>query len=141
MDIKAFRRDKDAMALIDGGAWVGDIPDFGTVELKVRGLKSKVVGELFARKERAAPREDRERDGKSLTRDAMKRISREVLHEAVLIDWRGLTDGGKPLPFDKNLAREWCINPEFEDFADAVAWAAGVVDAGNAEVAEAVAGN
>lgn len=141
MELNAIKRDVDALALIDDGAWVSDIPELGGVRLKVRGLQSKVVASTYARKERAAPKEDRERDGKTLTRDASLRISREVLHEAILLDWDGFTDGGKPVKYSAQLAAGLCTDPQYKAFADGVAWAAGVVDAGNADKTEEIAGN
>ncbi len=137
MDINDLKRNSAAAA---EGQWISDIPDLGDVRLRVRGLSSPKVIALRSRKERAVPRKERLRDG-SLAPEAAILISGEVLHEAVLLDWDGITSGGKPVKYDPKLAAEWCTNPDFSDFANAVAWAALVVDRGKAEETGDLAGN
>jgi hypothetical protein len=129
MDISNFKRDVVAS---EGGKWVGDIPGFGDVRLKVRGLGSKHYTEAVARLSRAAPPEDRLAD-RSLKPEATFRIMGQAMHEAILLDWDGLSDGGKALPFDKALALVWLTDPEFRPFLDAVTWAATVVENGRAD--------
>ncbi len=124
MDISAIKRDS---AKVEGGEWVGDIPGFGDVRLRVRGLDSTIVVATRSRKERRATRDERERDG-TLKPEVARRIFGEVLHEAVLLEWDGLTDAGKPVAFDADLAKEWLTNKDFTPFADAVVWAAGLLD-------------
>ncbi|WP_024586005.1 hypothetical protein [Aliihoeflea sp. 2WW] len=128
MDIASLKRDSSK---VEAGDWVSDIPGMGDVRLRVRGLSSPTVVALRSRKERKVTREDRERDG-SLKPEAAMRIFGEVLHEAVLFDWDGFTNGKQPLPFDANLAKEWLTNPDYVAFADAVVWAAQIVDKGRA---------
>lgn len=123
MEIQSLKKDSAAIA---EGQWVDGIPGMGELRLKVRGASANAVMEVRARKQRNAPSEDRAPDG-SLTVKGALRIETEVLHEAVLLDWDGLTDGGKPVKFDTALAKEWLTNPDFRDFADAVVWASGVV--------------
>lgn len=137
MDIKDIKKNA---AEITGGQWVGDIPDMGDLRLRVRGLSSPQVIAIRSRKERAVPRKERLRDG-SLRPETGLRISGEVLHEAVLLDWSGLTSDGKPVKYDAALAAEWCTNPDYQDFASAVAWSAMVVDRGDADRTEELAGN
>ncbi len=126
MDIQAIRKDS---ALITEGQWIDTIPNMGDLRLRVRGASSPRVVAVRARKQRAVPRNERLRDG-SLTVETTIRIETEVLHEAVLLDWDGLTDGGKPVKYDPALAEEWLTNPDFRDFADAVVWASQVADRG-----------
>lgn len=137
MDINDLKRDSAAAS---EGKWIADIPDLGNVRLRVRGLSSPKVIALRSRKERAVPRKERMRDG-SLTPETAIRIGGEVLHEAVLLDWDGLTSDGKPVKYDPKLAADWCTNPDFQDFSNAVAWAAMVVDRGAADMTEDLAGN
>lgn len=123
MDIQSIKKDSAAIA---EGQWVDSIPGMGDLRLKVRGSSANYVVAVRARKQRNAPNEDRAADG-SLSVDATLRIETEVLHEAVLLDWDGLTDGGQPVKYDASLAKDWLTNPDFRDFADAVVWASGVV--------------
>lgn len=137
MDISALKRDA---AAAEAGRWVDDIPGLEDARLRVRGLNSTGVVALRSRKERAVSKNGRNRDG-TLKPDVAMRILGEVLHEAVLLEWDRLTDNGKPLPFDSDLAKEWLSNPDYVSFADAVTYAAQVVDRGTADQAEDFAKN
>jgi hypothetical protein len=137
MDITSFKRDA---AGIDAGQWVGDIPNTGDLRLRVRGFTSPTVVAVRSRKERAVERKDRRRDG-GLKPEAAMRVLSETLCEVVLLDWDGITDGGKPVPYSKDLAKKWLSDPNMQPFADAVSWAAMVVDNGEAAKAEEIAGN
>lgn len=137
MEISSIKKDSSAIA---GGQWVNEIPGCGDLRLRVRGLTSPQVIALRSRLERQVPKDQRERDG-SLTVTANLRVFAEVLHKGVLLEWDGLTDGGKPVAYDAVLAEEWLTNPDYRSFADAVTWAASVVDNGNAESTEKLAGN
>lgn len=137
MDIQNLKRDTAAAT---EGQWVEDIPEMGDLRLKVRGENSPKVAALRARKLRAVAKDKRGRDGMPVFSEMM-RVTAEVLHEVILLDWDGLTNGGKPVKFDADLAREWLTNPDFQDFADAVAWASRVVANGDAERVEDIAGN
>ena len=137
MDINSLSVDIDA---IQEGQWVGDLPGMGDLRLRVRGFMSPKVQSLRARKLRALPKVDRERDGQPKFEAAL-RVTAEVLHEAVLLDWDGLSDGGKPVKYSPDLARQWITDPSFQRFADAVAMAAQIVDNGDAEAVEEMAGN
>lgn len=124
MDIRDLAIDPSR---IEGGEWIGDLPGMGHLRLKVRGLSSRKAQALRALKMRQLPRRDREPDG-SPKHDAAHRITLEVLLEAVLLDWDGLTDGGKPVKYSEKQAREWLFDPRFERFGDAVVQAASIVD-------------
>ncbi|MBB4000968.1 hypothetical protein [Aurantimonas endophytica] len=128
MDISSLKRDSKK---VEAGEWVGDIPGMEDVRLRVRGLSSPTVAALRSRKERKVSREGRERDGQLKT-DVALVIFGEILHEAVLLEWDGITSDGKPLPFDADIAKVWLTDPDFTPFADAVVWAAQVVDKGRA---------
>lgn len=137
MDIQSLKKDS---AVIAEGQWIGDIPNMGDLRLRVRGSSSPRVVAVRARKQRAVPRDERLRDG-SLTVEKTIQIETEVLHEAVLLDWDGLTDGGKPVKYDPSLAETWLTNPDFRDFADAVVWASAVADRGVADEKDKTAKN
>lgn len=137
MEINSIKRDS---AVIKAGTWVGDIPEMGDLRLRVRGLTSPQVVTLRSSLERKAPKSDRNRDG-SLKNDASIRIFSEVLYSAVLLEWEGITEDGKPVPYNADVAKEWLTNPDYRAFADAVTWAANAVDNGNAENVEELAKN
>lgn len=137
MDIQSIKKDSAAIA---EGQWVESIPGMGDLRLKVRGSSATHVMAVRSSKQRNAPNEDRAPDG-SLTVLANLRIETEVLHEAVLLDWDGLTDGGLPVKYDAALAKDWLTNPDFRDFADAVVWASGVVSRTTKAVKEKTAKN
>lgn len=137
MEISNFKRNAAAAA---EGRWVDDIPTAPGLHLRVRGLTSPAAIACRRKKERQVEKKDCERGG-GFKPDVEQRINREVLHEAVLLEWDGLTDNGKPIPYDLEFAGQLLLNPDFEEFAGAVAWAAGVVDRDNEEVAEEQAGN
>ncbi|KAA0970311.1 hypothetical protein FPY71_07240 [Aureimonas fodinaquatilis] len=131
MDLSSLQRDS---AKVEAGEWVGDIPGFGEARLRVRGLESTAFAATRARKERAVPRNQRERDG-TLKSDAARRIFGEALADVILLDWDGITEGGKTVPYDAERAALLLTNPDFSPFADAVVWAASFVD--RARVADA----
>lgn len=137
MDIKNLKRDLTAS---QEGQWVSDIPEMGQLRLKVRGDNGARVADVRQRKLRAVPRDKRDRSGNPVFSELL-RITAELLYEEILLDWDGLTDGGKPVKYDADLAKEWLTNPEYQDFAEAVAWASKVVANGNDRTAEQVEGN
>lgn len=137
MEINSLKRDS---AAVSAGQWVGDIPGLGDVWLRVRGLSSPVVVAVRSRKERVVPRDQRERDG-SLKPEVGLVVFGEVLHEAVLLDWDGLTDGGEPVPYSAEIAKQWLTDPDLAFFADAVVYAAQIVDKGKITAQGALEGN
>lgn len=125
MDISSFKRDSKA---IQAGQWVENIDGFEDARFRVRGLSSPVVSTLLSAKERKVSKKGRLKDG-TIKPEIRRQIFGEVLHEAVLIDWDGLTDGGQVVPYSKELAEKWCTDPDYEPFADAVTYAARIIDA------------
>ncbi len=126
MEIKHLTRDPN---IVEDGQWIDNIPNFGDARLKVRGLSSKIVLAARAKKERGVPLDGRQADGQ-LTPEATELIFSDVLHEAVLLDWKNFTDANKALLYSADTAKQWCTDPNFRPFADAVTWAAQVVDRG-----------
>lgn len=116
---------KTDTATIEQGRWVKDIPDMGGLELKVRGLGNTDYRRLMDKKVEAVPRAKKVRGLDTAERD---RVVSECLHEAILIDWKGLTDDNdEPLPYTKEHAFQLLTDPDFARFRGAVIWAAGVV--------------
>lgn len=129
MDLSNLKRDSGQ---IEAGQWVSDIPGMDDLRLRVRGLTSPTVSALRGRKQRKVSKNGRNSDG-TIKSDIEMRIFGEVLFEVVLLEWDGLTDNGKPVPYDRELAKQWLTNPDYMPFADAVTWAAQLVDRGLAE--------
>lgn len=136
MDIKSFKRSSQAAA---EGRWIGDIPNLPDFRVKVRGLSCFAATSLRRAKERAVSRNDRERGQIKL--DVEQRISREVLHEAILLDWDGLTHEGEPIPYSREQAAALLLDPDYDIFAGAVTWAAGIADTEDKDVTEDHKGN
>lgn len=137
MDISTIKQDS---AAIEGGQWIDNIPDWPGARFRVRGLDSATAENVRDAKLRAVPDSERDDEG-SVLPDVVKRIAREVLAEAVCLEWDGLTDNGKPFPYDAMIASQILINPDFKKFQDVVAWCARRVDKLNTGAKEAAAKN
>lgn len=137
MEISNFKRNSVAAA---EGRWVDGIPHAPGLRLRVRGLSSPKAVACRRKKERQVEKKDRERGG-GFKPEVEQRITREVLHEAILLEWDGLKDGGQPVPYAEEMARQLLLNPDYDEFAGAVTWAASIVDVDNEEVAEEQKGN
>lgn len=125
MKIKPIKRDAVA---INEGHWVGEIPHMGDLKLKVKGRSTAEHEAAFDKHLRAVPRDQRDRVG-SPKKEARIRALGLACAETVLLDWDGIEDDkGKPVKFNKDIAKDWLTNPEFEHFLDAVLFAAQVVD-------------
>ena len=124
MDISSFKIDSKAA---EAGDWVDGIPNFGDVRFKVRSRMSPTVIALQSRKERSLTANERADDGLTPTPDAAMRIWGEVLFEAVLLDWDNIKDGTTPIVYSKELAKQFCTDPDMILFQDAITWAATVL--------------
>lgn len=91
MDIGSIDKKVD----LGDGHWIGDIPDMPDVELKVRSTNYKPF--------RVATAGLARRSGKKLNSDAgiadFTVAAGKPLAEHILLDWKGLTQNGKPLKF------------------------------------------
>lgn len=137
MEISELKRDA---ARIDGGQWVGEIQDMGDLRLKVRGEGYLPFLSMLQRKIRAMTRSEKMPDGSPKPEPLLKATG-EAAHAHLLIDWDGLTDEGKPLPYDREIALKWLTDPVYVHFSNAVAWAARQVERGAAEVKEVAGKN
>lgn len=92
MDIANLSKKLD----LNEGEWIDEIPDMEGVRLKVRSTNYKPF--------RVATAGLARRSGKKLSTDAgladFTVNSGKPLAEHILLDWEGLTDGGKPLKYD-----------------------------------------
>lgn len=82
------------------GEWIGDIPDMEGVEFKVRSTNYKPF--------RVATAGLARRSGKKLNTDeglnTFNIATGKPLAEHILLDWKGVTSGGKDLKFSKDQA-------------------------------------
>ncbi len=117
---------------IEQGQWIGNIPEAGDLELKVRGLQNADFRRLQGKLVEAVPRA--KKVGGRLDPDEQDRVTNQCLAATVLLDWRGLEDDTGPIPFSKEKARELLMDPRYRRFREAVIWAASVV--GEEQVAD-----
>lgn len=132
MDIGNIRRD---VAKIEQGDWVDDIPGMGDLRLLVRGMSAPEVIAHQSALSRSAPAHKRNRDN-SLTVEASTEIMALTIAEKVLLGWENLECDGEQVEFSVDLAKQFMTNAELSPFADAVVWAANVVDRSKAARAE-----
>lgn len=112
-------------AKVEQGDWVGDIPDFGDIRLKVRGLGNADYNRLQAKLIRSLPKA--QRDG------AVDKILPRLLADTILLDWDNVDEG----PYSKDLAEKFLTDPDYRPFRDAVMWAASQVAERRADDLEA----
>lgn len=127
-------------AAIEDGEWIGNIPEMGDLEVRVRGLNNAKYRRLQTTLIDAVPRAKRQ--GGRLDPDEQDRITASCLTATVLLDWRGLEgEDGQPVPYSKDLATDLLSKPEFRRFREAVIWAAAQVGEERAAADEEDAGN
>lgn len=124
MEISSLKRDTSK---VESGMWVENIPSMGTLRLKVRGMGSAPYVNALSELQRAVDHSGRNPDG-SIIASRILVMTGEAAYRALLLDWDGLTDDGKPVPYDAALAKRWLTEAEYQTFRDAVFWAANVVD-------------
>lgn len=112
------------------GAWVGDIPEFEGVRLKVRGINNHDYRKLERKLISTMPRS--RRSSTMVDPDEQDRITNQCLFQTCLLDWDGITDTNgsgieEPVPYSKDMARKLIFEPEYRRFRDAVHYAASIV--------------
>lgn len=114
MDLKKdFSTNKD---LEEQGAWV-DIGDGGKLKIARAGNKKAIAHLRLVSKPHLA----QITYGK-LSDEVSTQLAVEVIAEAILLDWEGITDGGKPLPYSKeNAIRMLLEYPDFRDLVSKIA--------------------
>lgn len=137
MKLSALKVDADK---IEGGAWIGNIPEMGNLELRVRGLQNAAFRRMQSKLLDAVPRSQRQ--GGRVDPDVLDRITSQCLAATVLLDWRGLEgEDDQPLPYTKEQASVFLTEPAYRRIRDAVVYAATVVGDAEAEGEEADVGN
>jgi hypothetical protein len=104
-------------AAVEQGEWVGNIPDFADIRLKVRGINNAHYRRLYMKLRNAVPRS--RRDDPLVMYD----LQPQLLHETILLDWENVEEG----PYSKELAWKYLSEPDWQEFRDAVTWAANMV--------------
>ncbi len=127
-------------AKIEAGAWIGNIPEMGDLELQVRGLGNadyrRLRNELTAAVPRAKWR------GNRLDPAEEDRITAICLNETILTNWRNLEDEkGSPLRHSKKVAEGYLTDPNFRRFREAVIYAATIVGEEDEKAAKEDEGN
>lgn len=125
MDINDLVLSDKALYVIDNGEWMEAGYEAPGVEFLVTGMESEGARKL--KKDKQAEMRIKCK-GKPLTEDQYAEIAKEVLIEEVLKDWRGLKDGGKDLPYSKDLAREFIMSRGGEKFTGLILRAAQRLD-------------
>jgi flavodoxin len=115
------------------GEWIDDIPDMEDIQFRVRSTNYKPF--------RVATAGLARRSGKKLNTDeglnSFNIASGKPLAEHILLDWKGVTSGGKPLKFSKEQAV--AILTAEDDFGIGAKFRRGVEWAGD-QVADRIAG-
>ncbi|MFX4220699.1 MAG: hypothetical protein ACMVO3_06715 [Thalassobaculum sp.] len=121
MDLSRFKTDT---ALEDEGVWT-TIDAASDAEIRIARIGNRRYRETMAK--RLKPYRRALRAG-TLDDSVTERLTAEVLAETVLLDWRGLTVDGAPLPYSRETARDLLLDPAYRDFRDLVVELAGELD-------------
>lgn len=135
MDINSVLTSDEELKVIDEGTWVDDLDDAPGVALKVTGWSSRKAQKLLDAKRIAIRKKNR---GREITSEQSEKLHREVLVEAILLDWKGFTDAGKEVPYSKETASKWILSRGGAKLAMIVMNAALLVDTDTSEFIEVV---
>ncbi len=125
MDINDLVLSDKALSVIDKGEWMEAGPEAPGVEFLVTGMQSESATKLMKQKMAHARKMSR---GKALTNEQLSTITKEVLIEDVLKDWKGLESDGKPLAYSQELARKFILSRGGDRFTGMVLNAAQTLD-------------
>lgn len=125
MDINDLVLSEKALAVIDKGEWIEAGDEAPDLEFLVTGLQAEASRKLMKQKTAAMRKKNR---GKELSVEQYSTITKEVLVEESLKDWRGLTSDGKELPYSQDLARKFIMSRGGEKFTGMVLQAAQRLD-------------
>ncbi|RAI44704.1 hypothetical protein [Rhodoplanes roseus] len=103
----------------ESGAWIGDIPEMGDFEVRVRGAQCASARALRNKLIRALPAKLRT-DPAGIPIEELDRIETEVILGAILLEWRNWEDE----PYSPDTARRVLADPDLAAVRDAVLWAA-----------------
>ena len=137
MDLLALKKDTQA---IQDGRWVAadEVPGLGDVRVKVRGAGTAVARDMFAAKQRRVDPRDKDADGR-IKPQVFVGLLREMVVEHHLVEFEGLTMGGRPVSVED--AKKLVLLPEYEPLADLCMAAVTAVDGTRESRAKDLAGN
>lgn len=125
IDINELVKSDEAMAVVDGGAWVGDLDGAEGLELFVCGLSSLDAQKAIEKGQADARAKNK---GKPLNDQQLAEVMQKVLAGVVLKDWRGLASDGVAVEYSKELATKFLTSRGGDKFVMAVLQAAKRVD-------------
>lgn len=125
MDINDLVLNDKALAVVDKGEWMPAGDEAPDVEFLVTGLQAEGSQKLMKQKTATARMKNR---GKALTEEQYSNITKEVLIEETLKDWRGIKSDGEPLTYSKDLARKFIMARGGQKFTNMVLAAAQRLD-------------
>jgi len=109
----------------EDGDWVRDLPGYGELELKVRGIGNKDWAKLEQKLVAAVPRQRRIN---GLEPEDRLRINGLLCLNTSLLDWRGIDDqDGNPVPYSREVAERFLTDPRYENLVNACVIAASLV--------------
>lgn len=138
MELSKLVLSDEALNVLDNGAWVGGIEGAEGVELFVCGMSNADVQKALVSAQAAVRASNK---GALLTHEQLSAVTRQVLATHVLKNWRGITDGGKEVPYSAEQAKQWITSRNGERFADLVLVASRRIDEDAGSYVEAVAKN
>ena len=133
MDINDLILSDEALNVIDNGTWVDDFPEAPGLGLYVVGLNSEAAQNATRHKMQVQRGKNR---GRPLSDDQLATITKEVLVDVVLKDWRGLKANGQDVKYSKEQAKQWIMSRKGERFTSLVLQAAQRVDSEASEFVE-----
>ncbi|WP_018390907.1 hypothetical protein [Ancylobacter sp. FA202] len=119
-------------ARIEGGGWVDDIPGFGDLRLKVRGITSTHA--RAAQKEALAGMgSEVPTPSDGLTEAQASAVTGATILGGILLGWENLTgDEGEVIAYSPEMAARLVNAPDLVALRAAILWAAGEVGKGRA---------
>ena len=99
---------------VDEGVWI-DIPAGG--RLKIARWNNRAFLTLQSR---LVDEHNQKTNGKEISSEQGRDFLNKVVSETILLDWEGLTQDGKPLPYSKEKCYEILSDPSLMDFRDDV---------------------
>jgi len=131
LDINEFKTDRQ---LEEEGVWVP--VDGAGAKIKVARINNPRYKKYFQRITKPYRRQIR---SGNLSEDLAEKLLVDALANTILLDWEGLTKGGKKFPYTVDNARQ--LLSESPDFRDLVSDAAGEMESFRARELEEAKGN
>ncbi len=129
---------------IQNGGWVGaeygsPIPGWDDLCLRVRGYDSAIVRDTRALKAKSL--KDTDYEAGNLKASVNDRLTAETIDEALLLEWKNLSDGGKPIKHSKDVQTAILMDMDNKKLCDAAEWAAMHIQSERKKVEELIEKN